>query len=236
MMLRGSPSSPFVRKVTLSAVLLGLVDRIESVNADTSDPNDPLVTDNPLGKIPVLVLDNGRPLYDSRVICEYLDTMAGGGVLFPAGEARWEALRLQALADGIIEAILLQILERRFRPKDKWHQPWMDRQQEKAARSLALLEAAPPALAGRPHIGHVTLACALGYIEFRQGSGWRAAHPKLTAWLEAFAAAVPAYTATIPQDWRKEAQLHARPASDGGGAAAGTAGAGGASVARKPDR
>ncbi|MCG8563305.1 MAG: glutathione S-transferase [Hyphomicrobiales bacterium] len=200
MMLRSAPPSPFGRKVKMAAKILDLTDRIEVVSADLNDPDDSIRQQNPLGKIPALVLDDGTCLYDSRVICEHLDGLAGGGRLFPSGEARMPAIRLQALADGLMDAGILQVYEARYRPEEKRHQPWLDRQREKVERTLAALEADPPAFDGTPDIGHVTLACALGYLDFRFDGKWRESHPRLVAWLDAFAAAVPAYGETAPHD------------------------------------
>lgn len=194
--LRSSPASPFGRKVKLAAAILGLYDRIESVNADTNDPSDSLRRQNPLGKIPVLITDDGQMLYDSRVIVEYLDHLAGGGRIIPAGAERFEVLRQQALADGIMDAAILRVYEKRFRPEEKWHAPWTDRQAEKIERALATLEAAPPAMGEELHLGHIALACALGYLDLRFAGSWRDAHPNLVAWLDAFAARVPAYEKT----------------------------------------
>ncbi|MGI9385024.1 MAG: glutathione S-transferase family protein [Methyloligellaceae bacterium] len=200
MILRSASPSPFGRKTKMAAKILDLMDRIEIVRADLNDPDDSIRQENPLGKIPALVLDDGTCLYDSRVICEYLDGRAGGGRLFPGGEARTPAIRLQALADGLIDAAILQVYEGRYRPEDKHHQPWLDRQSEKVERALAALEADPPAFDGTPHIGHVALACALGYLDFRFAGKWRDGHPNLVAWLDAFAAAVPAYAETELHD------------------------------------
>lgn len=200
MMLRSAPPSPFGRKVKMAAKILDLTDRIEVVSADLNDPDDSIRQQNPLGKIPALVLDDGTCLYDSRVICEHLDGLAGGGRLFPSSEARMPAIRLQALADGLMDAGILQVYEARYRPEEKRHQPWLDRQREKVERTLAALEADPPAFDGTPDIGHVTLACALGYLDFRFDGKWRESHPRLVAWLDAFAAAVPAYGETAPHD------------------------------------
>ena len=200
MMLRSAPPSPFGRKVKMAAKILDLTDRIEVVSADLNDPDDSIRQQNPLGKIPALVLDDGTCLYDSRVICEHLDGLAGGGRLFPSGEARMPAIRLQALADGLMDAGILQVYEARYRPEEKRHQPWLDRQREKVERALTALEADPPAFDGTPDIGHVTLACALGYLDFRFDGKWRESHPRLVAWLDAFAAAVPAYGETAPHD------------------------------------
>jgi len=199
MKLRSSPSSPFGRKVKLSAMILGVIDKIEVTRSNTQDPADPITTENPLGKIPALVLDDGTCLYDSRVICEYLDGLAGGGKLFPAGEARWQALTVQALCDGILDAAILQVYEGRFRPDEKRHEPWVERQQDKVTRALDWLEANTPAT-GSANIGDICLACVLGYLDFRFGDGWRTGRPNLVAWLDAFAAANPAYAETMPGD------------------------------------
>ncbi len=198
--IRSSPSSPFVRKVKIAAALCELSDKLTIEPADTSDPDDRLRGQNPLGKIPVLITDDGTAVYDSRVIAEWLDVQAGGGVIIPRGEARFPALTLQALADGMMDASILIVYERRFRPGEKRHRPWTDRQGEKVARALSVLEAAPPEIGDRPHIGHVALACALGYRDFRFDGNWRASHPGLVAWLDGFAAKVPAFAATMPAD------------------------------------
>lgn len=198
MILRSSPSSPFARKCRMAARMLGLADSIEIVEANTRDPGDSLQQQNPLGKIPVLITDDGTELYDSPVICEYLDALAGGGRLFPAGETRWPALRLQALADGVLDAAILQVYEGRYRPDELRHQPWVDRQQGKIDRALAWLEANPPAGDGRSTIGELTLACALGYLDFRFAGAWRNACPNLTAWLDAYDRAEPAFGETRP--------------------------------------
>ncbi len=196
MILRSAPASPFGRKVKLAAAELGLSDRIEVVQTDTTDPNDPLRTQNPLGKIPTLILEDGSSLYDSRVIIEYLDHLAGGGRIIPSGAARFPVLRLAALADGITEAVLLQVYEARYRPEDKRVQSWVDMQAGKVTRGMAALEAAPPALGATLDVGAIGVACALGYQDLRQGGEWRATHPKLVAWLDAFSARCPAFEAT----------------------------------------
>lgn len=197
--LRSSPASPFGRKVKIAAAVLGLSDRFTVSPTDTTDPADPIRIQNPLGKIPALVLDDGTVLYDSRVIVEYLDHLAGGGRLLPAGTDRFEVLRLQALADGIMDAAILQVYETRFRPEERRSADWSTYQAEKVARALAALESAPPAplAAGdKPDAGRIALACALGYLDLRFEGRWRAAHPALVAWLAAFEAAVPAFAAT----------------------------------------
>ncbi|MGO4404199.1 glutathione S-transferase [Bosea sp. RAF48] len=195
LVLRSSPASPFGRKVKLAALELGLMDRIEIVAADTTDPSDPLRQQNPLGKIPTLILEDGTTLFDSRVILDYLDHISGGR-LIPSGQERFLQLRLQALADGIADAALLQVYEGRFRPEEGRNPNWLSHQEGKVARGLAALEAEPPAFPDRPRIGEIALACALGYLDLRFEGKWRAAHPKLVAWLDDFAARVPAFETT----------------------------------------
>ncbi|WP_134496601.1 glutathione S-transferase [Microvirga pakistanensis] len=196
LVLRSSPASPFGRKVKIAASLLGLTDRLQIVATDTMSPEDSIRQQNPLGKIPALVLENGEALYDSRVIVEYLDFLAGGGRLFPAGEARFTALREQALSDGIMDAALLQVYEGRFRPEERHEPKWVDHQAGKVERGLAYAEAHLSTPAADLHIGHVALACALGYLDLRFAGRWRETHPKLVAWLADFEARVPAFAKT----------------------------------------
>ncbi len=199
MKLRSSPASPFGRKVKLAAALLGLKDRIEIDNANTADPSDSLRNQNPLGKIPALILENGEVLYDSSVILEYLDFVAGGSKLFPEGEARFAVLRDQTLADGIMDAAILRVYEKRFK-EPKFRDPaWDAYQAAKVDRGLAYFETntpAAPSSSADITAGSLTLACALGYLDMRFGGDWRAAHPNLVAWLDAFEKAVPAFTST----------------------------------------
>jgi glutathione S-transferase len=196
MILRSSPASPFGRKVKIAAALLGLSDKFEIVVADTLDPADPIRSQNPLGKIPALILENGSILYDSRVILEYLDYLAGGGlVLYPRDPAaRFAALTLAALADGIMDASLLCVYETRFREEGKREPKWVDHQADKIQRGLDALEAMPPA--GAIDIGHIGVACALGYLDLRFEGKWRQSCPRLVAWLDAFAGEVPAFEKT----------------------------------------
>jgi len=136
--LRSSPASPFVRKVRIAANVLGLERDIAVEPADTMNPSDSVRRQNPLGKIPALVLEDGTVLFDSRVILEYLDHRAGGGRIVPndAG-ARFSALRLQALADGLMDASILLIYEGRWRPAERHEPKWVDHQAGKVARTLA---------------------------------------------------------------------------------------------------
>jgi glutathione S-transferase len=201
MILRSASASPFVRKVRITAAVLGLDRDIEIVAADTGDPNDSLRQQNPLGKIPALVLDDGSVLYDSRVIVEYLDHLAGGGRVIPTQsvEKRFKALRLQALADGIMDASVLLVYEVRWRDADKHEKKWIDLQAGKVERALAALEALPLGVDRMPDIGQIAIACALGYRDLRFSGKWRETHPRLVRFLDEFAAAVPAFEATRPQ-------------------------------------
>ena len=197
--LRSSPSSPCVRKVRIAASVLGLEPEIALEPADTMNASDPVRRQNPLGKIPALLLEDGTVLFDSRVILDYLDHRAGGGRIVPSDAgARFAALRLQALADGLMDASVLLVYEGRFRPAERHEPKWLDHQSGKIARALAALEATPPALSTTPDVGQIALACALGYRDFRFEGTWRREHPRLVAWLDRFAARVPAFAATAP--------------------------------------
>lgn len=198
MILRSSAASPFGRKVQIALSLLGFSDvKIEAT--DTMDASGPLRQENPLGKIPVLITEDGIAYYDSRVILEYLDDRAAGGKIVPRDTAeRFDALRLQALSDGILDASILTVYEGRWRAPEKHEAKWLDHQGGKVTRALAVLEAAPPPGPNSelPHVGQIALACALGYRDLRFGGTWRSDHPRLVAWLDDFAAHVPAFAAT----------------------------------------
>ena len=197
MILRSAPPSPFGRKIKLAVSLLGLDGDVRVENADTNDPSDSVRRQNPVGKIPVLVLDDGTTLYDSRVILEYLDHHAGGDRIIPREpKARFAALRLQALCDGIMDAAILQVYEQRWRSADRHEAKWVEHQGDKVTRALAALEADPPAHTTMPDVGQIALASALGYLDLRFGGRWRADHPRLVAWLEKFEAGVPAFAKT----------------------------------------
>jgi len=199
MKLLGSPLSPYVRKALITADLKGLTGRIELIPADTNKGDETLFQKNPLGKIPCLLTEDGQSIFDSHVVCEYLDSLAPSPVPFPrSGPERWRTLTLGALGDGILDAALLLVYETRFRPEGMAVQGWIDRQQAKIDRSVDLLEKAPPAMGSAPDYGHVTIAAALGYLDFRHQGRWRPAHPKMVAWLDAFAKAVPAFEKTRP--------------------------------------
>jgi glutathione S-transferase len=197
MILRSSPASPFARKVRIAAAVLGLDRDIKLEPADTVDPSDSVRRQNPLGKIPVLIVEDGTTFYDSPVILEYLDHRAGGGRIIPtAPAARFAALCQEALCDGILDAAILRVYEGRWRPPEHHVAKWVDHQAGKMTRALVAMEAQPPGLDAPPHVGQITAACALGYLDLRFDGTWRRDYPRLVAWLDAFAAAVPAFGAT----------------------------------------
>ncbi|MDA7809155.1 glutathione S-transferase family protein [bacterium] len=200
MQLRSSPSSPFGRKVKMATYILGLDDQVTPVLTDTLDPNDSICEVNPLGKIPALEND-GTTYYDSRVIMEYLDAKAGGGKIIPAsGPARFEALTRAALMDGILDAAILVIYERRMRPEDKYVESVVERQRGKIIRGLEVIAAKNPSYGNgaMPDIGEIGLACVLDYLDFRKQVNWRDHAPNLASWLADFAAAVPGYDESMP--------------------------------------
>jgi glutathione S-transferase len=187
-----SPQSPFARKVRVVARETGLAARIEEVAAAVSPvkANAEVGRANPLVKVPTLVLDDGATLFDSPVICEYLDSLHAGRKLFPpAGEARWTALRLQAVGDGILDAGILARYETVLRPEALRWPDWIAGQRGKWHAGLDHLERSAGALAGAPTIGSIAAACALGWLDFRYGAeDWRASRPALARWYETFAA------------------------------------------------
>ncbi len=199
MKLYFNPASPYVRKVRVTAHELGLADKIELIGISLTpvSPHDELRRSNPVGKIPALILDDGNALYDSPVICEYLDALAGGHRIFPApGPARWTALRRQALADGIMDAAVLTRYEQAVRPEELRWQDWADAQFLKIRTTLDALE--QEALEGTFDIGTISIVCALGYLDLRfAGEGWRTSRPRLAAWLAATRER-PSLTATAP--------------------------------------
>lgn len=187
MKLMYAPTSPFVRKVRVAAIELGLGDDIETVLqtvAPAKENADYAANVNPLRKIPALLLDDGRVLYDSTVICEYLDDLAGGGGIIPApGPDRWDVLTQHALAQGMMEAAVLVRYETWLRP-DKHRWPgYVDDQWDRIGSGLDRLEATARGLEGPMNIAHIAVGCLLGYLDFRWPDGtWRNGHPRLTIW------------------------------------------------------
>ncbi len=200
MILRYSPASPFSRKVRMALAVTGLADRAKAEIVDTRAPDPSFFSENPLGKIPVLVRENGGSLFDSAVITGYLDTLSGGGTLLPAEpEARLATLKLEALADGLLDAALLQVYENRYRPEARRHADWVAWQAGKVARVLDYLDDAALPDAPFTDVGSLALASALGYLDLRFDGRWRTHHARLVEWLDRFAAAVPAFALTDPE-------------------------------------
>jgi len=183
MQLHWSPKSPYVRKVMICAHELALLPRIERVRSVAAmlKPNPQIMVDNPLSKIPTLVLDDGRTLFDSVVICEYLNDLAAGTLFPQSGDAKWQALRWHALGDGLLDALILWRNEReRAVPLDALLAAF----ELKTRASLQQLEAEAATLQQAPFgIGHVALVCALGYLDYRfDALGWRGLAPQLAQW------------------------------------------------------
>ena len=191
MRLYYAPASPFVRKCLVVAAELGLRDRIELVTASAHPVNRDknVVAHNPLGKIPTLITDDGSVLYDSRVICEYLNILGDGNLIPRAGEARWTVLSAQALADGVMDAAVLTRYETFGRPEALRWQDWITGQLAKVTSGLDALESRAADFGDRVNLGTIAFGCMLGYLDFRFASlGWRDGRPKASAWFEWFGA------------------------------------------------
>ncbi|RPI45199.1 MAG: glutathione S-transferase family protein [Betaproteobacteria bacterium] len=185
MRARVNAASPFARKVRIVARETDLIARIEEIDTAVSPvaANAELAAANPLVKIPTLILDDGTTLYDSRVICEYLDALAGNRLFPQSGVERWQALRLQALCDGILDAAVLIRYETAVRPEAVRWPDWIAAQRGKIEGGLAALEHAQPGFGASFGIGQVGAACVLGYLDFRfPDIAWRARYPRLEAW------------------------------------------------------
>ena len=178
-----------------------MTDRIKLEPADPLDDNDTLRQQNPLGKMPCLVLADGSTIYDSGIIIEYLQDVAGTDRLLPLrGRDRYRTLTLSRLADGIMDASILVVYENRFRPDAATHSPrWLAHQRGKITRGLAAFEAAPPD-PNKTDVVSIGLSCALGYLDWRKQVDWRPAYPGLVAWLNAFSAHEPAFERTRAPD------------------------------------
>ena len=195
-----SPASPYVRKCLVVAHEVGIADRIERlacaanpVNRDRS-----IVAINPLGKVPTLITDEGTALYDSRVICEYLNALGGGSLVPASGAARWQVLTEQSLGDGILDAALLARYEGAMRPEPLRWAEWTAGQLDKVECGLAEIEQHAASWGDTVDLGKLTLACALGYLDFRFAAlDWRARAPKAAAW-HARINARPSMQATMP--------------------------------------
>ncbi|MFA3920169.1 glutathione S-transferase [Ruegeria hyattellae] len=200
MKLYHSPTSPYVRKVMVLLHETGQLPDVEisSVAGTPLSPADPLLGKNPLTKIPALERADGPTLFDSRVICAFLDTRVQAG-LYPDGSRRWEVLTLEALADGILDAALLMTYEGRLRPEDMQWDSWTDAQWSKIARACAALNQRWMAhLSGPLDMGQIAVGCALGYLDLRHGvRGWRTGNEALAEWYSTFESR-PSMEATRP--------------------------------------
>jgi glutathione S-transferase len=197
MKLHYSPASPYVRKVMACAIARGLDGRIEKVDANPHVSPAGLLADNPLSKVPALVADDGTAIYDSPVICEYLDTLGDAPALFPptGTPARLAAQIMHATADGIMDAAVARRMQMAL-PQDDGRKAFDARQKAAIDRALGVLEKNPPK--GLAHIGEIATACALGYLDFRFGhEPWREAHPRLAAWFAEVSKAAPV-AQTVP--------------------------------------
>ena len=184
-----SPFSPYVRKCLVTAHELGLDHKIQLLpsNAHPVNRDRQIIETNPLGKVPTLYTDDGQTLYDSRVICEYLNSLADGP-LFPAsGRQRWSTLTQQSLGDGILDAALLARYEDVARPEEFRFTDWKLAQMDKFETSLTALNNEPSQLAGRVDIGTLTVGCALWYLDLRFSEiAWRDRYPKVASWYQTF--------------------------------------------------
>lgn len=197
--LRSSSTSPFGRKVKVAALVTGHRSKLSIVNADTMSADDPLRKDNPLGKIPCLILNDGTTVYDSRVIIEWLDHDAGGDKVIPKEwPKRLAALKLQALGDGIMDAAILLLYEGRFRDAEKHETRWLDHQRGKVERGLATLESDPPKASAMPDVGTLTIACMLDWLDFRFSTLASGKYPKLAAFLTEMNKMMPHFPETKP--------------------------------------
>ncbi|MCB1385704.1 MAG: glutathione S-transferase [Nitratireductor sp.] len=198
-----SPASPFVRKCLILAHERGLADRIETLdaNANVVSPDQRIVASNPTGKIPTMVLDDGTVLFDSRVICAYLDTLHDGKKLMPrSGAKRFEVMTLEAMGDGIMDAAVNNRYELALRPEEYRWPAWSEGQMGKVMASLDQIEAKWTRALGRnPNMGSIAIAAALGYLDFRyKDLNWRRGRPKLTRWFRAFSQR-PSFVASSPE-------------------------------------
>jgi glutathione S-transferase len=202
MQLFYAPTSPFVRKVTVCAHELGLSEIIERLDsaAHPVKRDTRIAAFSPLAKVPAARTEDGTLLYDSRVICEYLDSQAGGGKLFPRDTTRWTALTLQSLGDGLMDAAILIRYEGVARPPELQSAEWRDAQFVKIDAALDEMNRLVETFRDEVSIGTITLGCALGFLDFRFADHpWRTGREPLAAWFEAFAAR-PSMQASIPKD------------------------------------
>lgn len=191
-----APASPYSAKVRMSAAYAGI--NLEAVVTNTGQQPEELVSANPLGKIPTLVLDDGRVVFDSRAITQYLNRESKNALFPRNADKRTEAEVLEALADGICDCALAIVYERRMRPEEKVHQDWIDGQWRKIARALDHLNANPPNLPKKITTGHIAVRAMLGYLSLRFAGEWERGRSRLTRWATRFDEKFPELKANIP--------------------------------------
>ena len=191
-----STTSPYSAKVRMAAAWCGIKaqDRIVDTSADPAE----LLDVNPLGKIPVFVTDEGEGIFDSRAITQHLNRISGGALFPRDARRRLEAEKLEALADGICDCLLAHVQERRSRPEEKIHQPWLDRQWTKATRALDLLNAHPPKLTKKATGGQIALRATLGYLNLRFEGKWERGRARLLRWARRFDERFPQLAPLLP--------------------------------------
>ncbi len=202
MKLLYSPLSPFVRKVMIVAIEHGLDGRIEKVASATnpSVPNPEIARHNPLMKIPALVTDDGLELIESKVIVQYLDALGGGKLIPAGGKGRWKALRMEALADGVADAGILVRYELAIRPQALQWPEWISGQLAKVGNTLDQLEREAADLEGPLNIGHIAVASACTWLEFRNVlPDARKTRPRLFGWVDKANRERPSFAATMPK-------------------------------------
>ena len=191
-----SSASPYSCKVLMAAAHAGIP--LQAVSVETSNPTEEFLKANPLGKIPVLIADDGETIFDSRAITQYLNRLSGNK-LYPRNPAkRTDAERLEALADGIADCALAHVYERRSRPEEIVHQPWLDKQWDKVSRALDALNAEPPRLGRKITGGHIALRAVLGYLDLRFAGKWEKGRGKLKRWAARFDEKFPELKSLLP--------------------------------------
>ena len=191
-----SSASPYSCKVLMAAAHAGIP--LQAVPVETSNPTEEFLKANPLGKIPVLIADDGETIFDSRAITQYLNRLSGNK-LYPRNPAkRTDAERLEALADGIADCALAHVYERRSRPEEIVHQPWLDKQWGKVGRALDALDAEPPRLGRKINGGHIALRAVLGYLDLRFAGKWEKGRGKLKRWAARFDEKFPELKSLLP--------------------------------------
>tara|TARA_A100001037_G_scaffold84233_3_gene76337 strand:- start:9755 stop:10414 length:660 start_codon:yes stop_codon:yes gene_type:complete len=202
--LRYNPMSPYIRKVTVMIAETGLEDKVERVLTHPWTENSDISAVNPLGKVPALELEDGTSLYDSLVICDYLDTLHDGPKMIPnSGMERWLVLRCHALGMGVTDAAALHLFERR-RQEGQQSPGWIERQWRAVTRGLDQAEQEVDEFTDQLDLGQICIACAIGLVDFRNPDcGWRDTRPNLSTWWDKMMAR-PSFADTVPYDWVPE--------------------------------